>query len=345
MARVTITDVAASAGVSTATVSRLLNGHNVSSETADRVRKAVNDLDYTPNALTRGVFAGRSSTIGVIIRDLDSPYYLELMRGIEEAATAHGSLVMFANSFSNVELEAAHVQRMDEQRVRGLILTGGPALDDKARRIAANGTPCVIVNRTVEGASENLHSVSLDNVEAGQLVAEHLLSCGRSSIAFITMGTRQQGLERIMGARSVLEKNGIDLPDTLVRSVEAKEEVFDVVVNLLADGRRIDAIVSVSDLLTRHVYEALLKLGRRIPDDVALIAVGDFDWSEALDLTVVAQPTYEMGLEAATLIVTQPKEPVQIIKRARLIARGSCGEKQQATASSHQLTRQASLAE
>jgi LacI family transcriptional regulator len=335
MARVTITDVAASAGVSTATVSRLLNGQKVSSATADRVRKAVHDLDYTPNALTRGVFAGRSSTIGVIIRDLESPYYLELMRGIEEAATAHGSLVMFANSFSNVELEAAHMQRMDEQRVRGLILTGGPALDDKARRIAANGTPCVIVNRVVEEAPANLHSVSLDNVEAGQLVGEHLLSCGRSSIAVVTMENRIQGLERITGVRNVLKKYDLDLPDTLVRSVDSKEQIFNVVVDLLADGRRIDAIVSVSDLLTRHLYEALQKLGRRVPDDVALIAVGDFDWSEALDLTVVAQPTYEMGLEAATLIVDQPSEPVQIIKRPRLIPRGSCGEK--VMEGSHQL--------
>ncbi|MGV9802941.1 LacI family DNA-binding transcriptional regulator [Mycobacterium sp. NPDC003449] len=326
MARATINDVAASAGVSTATVSRLLNGHNVSSATADRIWKAVAELDYTPNALTRGVFAGRSSTIGVIIRDLDSPYYLELMRGIEDAATTHNSLVMFANSFSNVELEAAHVQRMDEQRVRGLILTGGPALDGNARRIAANGTPCVIVNRIVEDMPPNLHTVSLDNLEAGQLVGHHLLSCGRSFIAVLTMGTRVQGLERTAGLRKRLAENGIDLPDSRVRGPETREEVFRAVAELLGSDRPIDAIACFSDLLTRHVYEALLQLGRRVPEDLALIAVGDFDWSEALGLTVVAQPTFEMGQEAATLIVTQPPEPVRILKQPRLIARRSCGE-------------------
>lgn len=327
MARATITDVATAAGVSTATVSRLLNGHHVSSGTADRVWKAVTDLDYTPNALTRGVFAGRSSTIGVIIRDLDSPYYLELMRGIEGAATSHDSLVMFANSYSNVELEAAHVQRMDEQRVRGLILTGGPALDGRARRIASTGTPCVIMNRVIEDMPPNLHSVSLDNIEAGQLLGKHLLSCGRSSIAAVTMGTRVQGLERLAGLRTVLAENDIELPDTMVRAVEAKEEVFGAVAELLGDGSSVDAIACFSDLLTRHVYEALLELGRRIPDDVALIAVGDFEWSNALDLTVVAQPTYEMGQAAAALIVTQPERPVRIIRRPHLVARGSCGER------------------
>jgi DNA-binding LacI/PurR family transcriptional regulator len=305
----------------------LLNGHSVSDDTAERVRKAVAELDYTPNALTRGVFAGRSSTIGVIIRDLDSPYYLELMRGIEAAATEHDSLVMFANSFSNVELESAHVQRMDEQRVRGLILTGGPALDSAARRISANGTPCVIVNRALEHTAPNLHTVSLDNVEAGRLVAGHLLACGRSSLAVLTFGSRQQGLERIDGIRELLGENGFELPETSVRAVDAREEVFDVVAELMGDGRRIDAIVSASDLVTRHLYEALKKLGLRIPEDVALIAVGDFEWSKALDLTVVAQPTYEMGVDAATLIATEPQKSVQVVKRPRLIARGSCGER------------------
>lgn len=327
MARATINDVAASAGVSTATVSRLLNGRNVSSDTAERIWKAVAELDYSPNALTRGIFAGRSSTIGVIIRDLDSPYYLELMRGIEEAATSHDSLVMFANSYSNVELEAAHVQRMDEQRVRGLILTGGPDLDGWARRIASTGTPCVIMNRVVEDMPPNLHTVSLDNIEAGQLVGEHLLSCGRSSIAVVTMGTRVQGLERLAGLRTVLAENGIDLPDAMVAAVEGKEEVFGAVAELLGDGSSVDAIACFSDLLTRHVYEALLELGRNVSDDIALIAVGDFDWSKALDLTVVAQPTYEMGQEAAMLVVTQPEESVRIVKRPRLVARGSCGER------------------
>lgn len=329
MARATINDVATSAGVSTATVSRLLNGFNVSSGTADRVWKAVAELDYSPNALTRGVFAGRSSTIGVIIRDLDSPYYLELMRGIEEGATAHDSLVMFANTFSQEDREAAHVQRMDEQRVRGLILTTGPSLDERARKMAAAGTPCVIVSRSVK-PSQNLHSISLDNVAAGRLIGAHLLSCRRSSVAVLTMGNREQGMDRIRGLREELNKHGIELPHDSVRAVEAKSEVHAALADLFAAARargaQIDAVVCTSDLLTRHIYEALHSLGRRVPDDVALIAVGDFDWAETLGMTVIAQPTYEMGLEAAELIVNQPKEPVRIVKEPRLIVRRSCGE-------------------
>ena len=334
MPRATINDVAASAGVSTATVSRVLNGHSVASATADRVWKAVAELDYTPNALTRGVFAGRSSTIGVIIRDLNSPYYLELMRGIDEAAAAHGSLVMFANTFSQVEREAGHVQTMDEQRVRGLILTTGPTTDERTRRMAAAGTPCVIVARTVADPPPNLHSISLDNIEAGQLIGGHLVSCGRSSIGVITVGRRQSAMDRVDGLRGVLKEHELQLPDNLVRVLGIGAPIHTAVATAVEDmlaaarahGRGIDAVVCTSGLLTRHAYEALRERGLRIPDDIALIAMDDFDWADVLGITVVAQPSYEMGKEAATLIATRPAEPVQIVKKPRLIMRRSCGE-------------------
>lgn len=117
--RTTIGDVAAAAGVSVATVSRVLNGGAVKGATATRVWDAANRLDYTPNALTKSIFAGKSSTIGVLIDDLSSPFYLDLMRGIDEVADANGSLVMFSNTFRHVDREVAQVQTMDEQRVRG----------------------------------------------------------------------------------------------------------------------------------------------------------------------------------------------------------------------------------
>src|SRR5690242_7571672 len=113
--RATIGDVAAAAGVSVATVSRVLNGGAVKPATATKVWDAAGRLDYTPNALTKSIFAGRSSTIGVLIDDLTSPFYLDLMRGIDEVADANGSLVMFANTFRHTGREAGQVQTMDEQ--------------------------------------------------------------------------------------------------------------------------------------------------------------------------------------------------------------------------------------
>ena len=194
MKRTTIGDVAAEARVSVATVSRVLNGGAVRHSTAARVREAASRLEYTPNALTKSIFAGRSSTIGVVIDDLRSPFYLDLMRGIDEVAGASGSLVMFASTSQHADREAAQVQAMDSQRVRGLIVTTGETTDDRTRKMAAGGTPCVIVARTALDPPAGLHSVALDNTAAGRLIAEHLISCGRRSAGVITSGTRPSQL-------------------------------------------------------------------------------------------------------------------------------------------------------
>ena len=108
--------------------------------------------------------------------------------GSTRIAGTNGSLVMFASTFQHAGREAAQVQAMDEQRVRGLIVTTGESTDGRTRRIAAGGTPCVIVARPVQDPAPGLHSVALDNTAAGRLIAEHLTSCGRRSVGVITSG-------------------------------------------------------------------------------------------------------------------------------------------------------------
>jgi LacI family transcriptional regulator len=231
--RATIGDVATAAGVSVATVSRVLNGGAVNQATAARVRDAASQLDYTPNALTKSIFAGHSSTIGVVIDDLRSPFYLDLMRGIDEVAGASGSLVMFASTFQHADRETAQVQAMDEQRVRGLIVTTGEATDDRTRKMAAGGTPCVIVARPALNPPPGLHSVALDNIAAGRLIAGHLISCGRRSAGVIISGTRPSQLGRAAGLRRGLAEAGFPLPSKAIVSVDGNEQVSDAVAALL----------------------------------------------------------------------------------------------------------------
>jgi len=323
--RATIGDVAAAAGVSTATVSRVLNGGVVAEATAGRVWAAVARLEYTPNALTKGVFAGRSRTIGVVIRDLSSPFYLDLIRGIDEVAAADDSLVMFANTFRRLDREVAHVRTMDEQRVRGLIVTTGEATDDRTRRMAEGGTPCVIVARTVPDPTPGLHAISLDNVEAGRLMAAHLAGCGRSSVGVVTGGRRPSQLERVTGLRQVLP-----VPADAVAVAESEQDVNDAVGSLLARARQrdepLDAIVCATGRLTVAVHSALTARGLAIPADLAFLTMDDFPWAATLGITAVAQPAYQMGRRAAELVVARPGEPVNDIFPPTLIARTSCGE-------------------
>ncbi|HJP73772.1 MAG TPA: LacI family DNA-binding transcriptional regulator [Pseudonocardiaceae bacterium] len=324
--RATIGDVAAAAGVSVATVSRVLNGGAVKPETATRVWEAAGRLDYTPNALTKSIFAGRSSTIGVLIDDLSSPFYLDLMRGIDEVADANGNLVMFANTFRHTGREVAQVQTMDEQRVRGLIVTTGESTDDRTRKMAAAGTPCVVVARPVADLTTNLHSVVLDNAAAGRLIAEHLVSCGRRSVGVITSGNRPSQLGRTDGLRQGLADAGLRLAEDAVISVDGNDDV-DGAVRALLDGRApIDAIVCLTGRRTVAVHSALTSRGLAIPGDIGFLTMDDFAWAPALGITVVAQPSYLMGQKAAELVVECPTEPAHLTFEPTLVARTSCGE-------------------
>ncbi|MET8250314.1 LacI family DNA-binding transcriptional regulator [Micromonospora sp. NPDC005197] len=330
MRRATIGDVAAQAGVSTATVSRVVNGGAVAEPTATRVWAAIARLGYSPNALTRGVFAGRANTIGVVIRDLRSPFYLDLIRGIDEVADAQGSLVLFANTFRQVHRELAHVHTMDEQRVRGLIVTTGESADGRTRRMADTGVPVVVVARTVPDPPAGMHSVSLDNVEAGRLMGVHLAGCGRSSVGVVTSGNRPSQVERTAGLRLALAEADLSLPDEAVVVADSEEEVGDAVGALLARARTrdepLDAVVCTTGRLTVAVHSALTAHGLTVPDDIAFLTMDEFPWSAALGITVVAQPSHEMGRRAAELVVERPAESVQVVFEPTLVARHSCGE-------------------
>jgi LacI family transcriptional regulator len=324
--RTTIGDVAAEAGVSVATVSRVLNGGTVRQSTAARVREAASRLEYTPNALTKSIFAGRSSTIGVVIDDLRSPFYLDLIRGIDEVAGANGSLVMFASTFQHTGREAVQVRAMDEQRVRGLIVTTGETTDDRTRRMAAGGTPCVIVARPVQDPPPGLHSVALDNTAAGRLIAEHLTSCGRRSVGVITSGGRPSQLDRTRGLRKGLAEAGLPLPGEAVISIEGDEQARDAVEALLGRRTATDVIVCLTGRRTVAVHSALASRGLAIPGDIGFLTMDDFSWAPALGITVIAQPAYQMGQKAAELIVENPGRPARLTFEPQLIARTSCGE-------------------
>lgn len=316
MKRVTIGDVAARAGVSTATVSRVLNGGLVAESTAARVWETAESLGYSPNALTRSIFAGRSSTIGVVIRDLSSPFYLDLIRGIDEVAAANDSPVMLANTYRRTDREAAQVRAMDQQRVRGLITTADETADSHARRMAENGTPCVIVARTAPG----LHSVSLDDVAAGRLMAAHLADCGRSRVGVLSGRKRPTQVKRVEGLRQGLVERGLPLPEEVL--VDNEEEVDGAVGALL---HRNDTVVCTTGRLTVAAHVALTARGLRMPDDVGFLTMDDFPWASTLGISVVAQPSYEMGRRAAELVVEEPTAPARIVFQPTLIARGSCG--------------------
>lgn len=325
--RSTIGDVAKAAGVSVATVSRVLNDGPVRAQTAERVREVIARLGFTPNALTRSVFSGRSSTLGVVVPDLRSPFVLEVLRGIDESAAERGGLVLLGTTSGRAEREPAQVRAMDEQRVAGLVVVGGAAADEHTRQLAESGTPCVVVGRALP-AGAGVHSVALDDDAAGRLMADHLLDCGRTSIGVVAPAAEAS---RVAGLRAALARRRVELPDGALTTASGEAEIDAAVMLLLMHARDrgapLDAIVCLAGGLAAATYEALTSRGIRIPADLAFLAMDEFAWGAALGVTVLAQPAREMGRRAAELVAGPPGVPEQVVFRPALVARKSCGEK------------------
>ena len=332
--RPTIKDVATASGVSTATVSRVLSGgSHVSQDLTARVMRVVDELGYSPNGLTRGIFQGRSNSIGVLVGDLRNHFYVELVRGAEDATTQTGSSILLAATSRETAPERRLLGVMDEQRVRGLITTTGPENDDLTCRMASRGTQCVLLTRTANRAHQRLHSVHLDDVAAGALAATHLYALGRRSIAVLTSTPRlaTQRL-RLRGVRSAHEEMGLDASAVSARTSTTADPagVAGAVSELLRAhrGQPPDAIVCTSGRLTLGAVHALRMTGVRVPDDLALVSFDDFPWAPLIDppLTVVDQRPHEMGVRATELILAEDRvEPEAIVIPPALIVRRSCG--------------------
>lgn len=333
--RPTIRDVAAASGVSTATVSRALAGDTrVDPAKVALVRATVEELGYTPNGLTRAVFQGQSNAIGMLIGDVRSPFYMELIRGAEEVATAVGTLVVVANTSSDQNLERKLIELMDEQRVRGLVVNTGPDTDAVTTRMAARGAQVVVLARRPSGTAKRVHSVHLDDEAAGAMAATHLYNLGRKRLAIIASSpTRATQVARTAGvlqagppSRSrwtppVFGCEGADPADVAA----AVRDVLEYG----KPGNRPDAIVCTAGILTHALFAALSAARVRIPDDVGLVSFDDFPWAPYVDppITVVDQPSREMGVKAAQIILSDPPadDSIEVVMKPTLVVRRSCG--------------------
>ncbi len=149
-------------------------------ELTARILATVDRLGYSPNALTRSIFQGRSDSIGVLIGDLRSPFYPGLIRGVEEVATPAGHLPVFANTSRDPDVERRLLRMMEEQRVRGAVITTGSDTDDITRQMAASGTQCVLITRKLAPSRPGVHSIRLDDRAAGELAYRHLRENGHT---------------------------------------------------------------------------------------------------------------------------------------------------------------------
>jgi LacI family transcriptional regulator len=328
-----VKEVAAAAGVSLGTVSNVLNRpHLVSAATRDRVEQTMRDLGFVRNESARQLRAGRSSTLAYVMLDATNPFFTDVAQGIEDSAEREHLSVFLCNSDNRIERELVYLQRLEEQRVQGILITPVDPYHPFLDEVADRGTPLVIVDR--QRASMTRCSVAVDDELGGRLALEHLLERGHRRIAFVGgPSSIGQVRDRLRGARSALEAGGHEPGDVVVVDAEALT---------VAEGRRAGerilgmspsarptAAFCANDLLALGLLQQCVALGVAVPEDLAIVGYDDIDFAAAaaVPLTSVRQPRRDLGRRASELVLDEVSNPVhehqQVLFTPELIARAS----------------------
>lgn len=328
---VTIHDVAQRAGVSSATVSRVLSDKpHVSSEIRDRVYAAIEELNYQPNRVARSLRVQRTSIIGLIISDIQNPFFLSLVRAVEDVAHTHQYAIFLCNTDEDVEKEKLYIDLMLAENVAGVIISPSREQDDPCEKLLKDNIPMVVVDRRLPGVA--VDTVIVDNFHGAYKLVEHLIQDGHTRIgAILGVPSATTGRERRDGYMQALINHQIAIQSELLRIGIPQEAVGYQLANTLFDlPEPPTALFIGNNLLTMGALRAIQERGLRVPDDIAIGAFDAINWMSLIkpELTVVAQPTYQLGQVATTLLLQRLENntrPVQeVILQTQLLIRQSC---------------------
>jgi LacI family transcriptional regulator len=330
---VKLRDVARLAGVHPATASRALNPETrllVSEETAKRVLAAAAQLGYRPNAVARSLRTRRSHTVGVLIPDLNNPLFPPMIRGLEDRLAKAGYVALIGNTDGDDARERQVFEQMLARHVDGYVLATAhlrnPLLDEAVQA----GVPVVLMNRMAEDYS--FPSVTVDNERGVKMAVSHLIALGHTKIACIA-GPQDlsTGLARYKGFQAAMAEAGLEVPAGRVSfsrafSIDEGQRCAD---EILAAAGDCTAVAAGNDMLAVGCYLALDQAGRSCPTDISVVGFNDMPFIDMLrpPLTTIAFPHYQVGTEAAQLLIERLNGDTSRVKvlylAPELIVRGS----------------------
>ena len=305
---ITIKDIAKKLGVSVTTVSRALRDHpDVNAETRKLILEIANELDYQPNTIAQNLVKKKSNTIGIIIPGLIINFYASAISGIQKKASESGYNIVISQSNESYELELANINTLISNRVDGLIISVSSETKntDHIKKIIDRHIPVVLINRDVEEV--NADKVIIDDFEGAYYAVSHLISEGCTRIAHIA-GPRHlsTAVNRYKGYAKALMDHGIPLREELVSYNNlSKEDGINMLKSLIKQKEVPDAIFAFNDATAMGTIKALHELGLKIPRDIALAGFSNEPLAELIEpsLTTVEQPTFELGLHAAEMLI------------------------------------------
>ena len=334
----TVADVAREAGVSTATVSRVFN-HSplVTEKTVREVLAVAERLNYNPSRVARRLRAQQSATgvVGVIITDIQNPFFSEVVRGIEDVAfnTEHG--IITCNSDEDGEKERFYINTLISEQVSGLVIAPTPHNFDLLQNLVDRGYPIALVDRT--GDEQNFDSVKVNNAEGAKAAVKHLIEFGHKRIGMVGgIPGITTTIERYQGYINAHLEQGIEVDEKLVSYGNSRQDGgIEQTKKLLALKEPPTALFVTNNLMTLGCLQELHERRIAIPEEMAVVGFDDMPWAVALNppLTAVKQPGYELGSSAADLLfkrISMPGRPANhLMLNADLKIRKSCGAQEE----------------
>jgi LacI family transcriptional regulator len=325
--QVTIKDIAKATGVSYATVSRALNGRSgVKEDTRKLILEEAKKMGYQPNAIARGLVLKYTHTLALVIPDITNPFFPEIARGVEDAASLLGYSIFLCNTNWDVEKEKQYLKMLQEKRVDGVILH--PAFGVEEEYYNDFNIPIVLLNRIP--SMGNYSSIEVDNVRGGFLAAKHLIEAGYKKLAFIGGSESSfSNSERQVGFKLALNKYKLKVDESLMLSGSFKSKSgYDNLLKLIKSDNIPDAVFAGNDLIALGILHCAQEQGLRVPEDLGIIGFDDIPYADLpqVQLTTIAQPKYQMGKYAIELLLKElndktKREIKRIILEPELIIR------------------------
>ena len=329
--KTTIKDIAEMAGVSRATVSRVLSNPSVVSQPRqEAVHRAIKDLSYRPSPIARGLTTGRVPCLHVLISDIRNPFYAEMARGVEDAARNNDYAVVFGNTDDSPERELQYLAHTNELRFAGVIMMSAVGKVDLKKALCELNRPVVLANRLVPGMEAD--AVVLNNEHGAYHATRYLIDLGHRRICHLA-GLRYSSAsaERKRGFVRAVEEAALDIPQGSVFSGDLRVESGETMGRrLVKEGLKCTAIFAANDLMAIGLISAFESEGIRVPEDVSVIGFDDIAYAglPGVQLTTIKQPSYEMGRAALNMLLERVRGESSAFRMMRfepeLVERGTC---------------------
>ena len=312
MKKVTIEDVAKTAGVSRQTVSRAINDKGeISPVTKEHVLAVVEKLGYRPNRLAQGMVTQRTMTIGLVVPDITNLFFPEVARGVQDAGRENGYNILLCNTDDDPEEEMINLNSLADHQVDGIIMVSSCANEQRLAAFADGYPSIVLVNRDFN--HPNVSLIKTNNLRGGYLATEHLLSLGHRQIGMIAPPNyRDSKIKRAQGYQDALRAAGIDPDPNLVAIGEnTLQGGYQETLKLLRENPEMTAVFTYNDLMALGAIRACRDAGRRVPADIAIIGFDDISLAAMVNpsLSSIHVDKYELGQLALTRLLSKLDNP------------------------------------